>query len=801
MDIYIKRDDGQFGPFSPEQIEECLESGALIETDIAWHAALPDWVPVTEVLATLEPAPAQAPTEPVPAKVEKSGGSKKLLIAGVAAVVVLGAAAALLVPKFLNDGEDGDGQPPDQKLAATLKTNTPPNDIPDKIGNADISTNALSVPLAPNGPSSTSFDAVTQHLDTGGSFYFYLSTDEAQGWVRSGFDEGGKLLEQFGPMLGEEGEGQAAMGFATAKALYAGIGLDAIDGIGASTRSLEGGLKRNVAMLHRDPAKGDGILWKAFGTASHDLDGLNLMPADTVYAYHGDLDVAGILAWVKTMAAANLPPEATEPLTEMLAQPQVQQALGAYGGEVGVYVTLDSKKLHKLPINEVEPAFPGNGEALPTSRQAFPTSGQAVPGEGIVVPGEGNAVPGGGNAVPGGGNAVPGEGNAVPGGGNAVPGGGITVPGGGITVPGGLPPIPGAPGKSVATLVGAGDGLEIPEPGLVLTIKVNNGDLLTMMQEFAESMNMPLAEVDLGGVKAYQFPQPIPFPPLPDLVVQPVVFQSGGYLVFTSSHALAAKVLATQADSDTGLRGTAEFKKLTKGMELKGNQFTFMSGRVAGLYGNILKQGMAAEAEMLSEPVQNLMVRLMTLGMKGQVSVLQVLPEGFLVHSHTEGMGYDSAVLAVAGVVPLAVGAALVLPAIQGGRFQAQEAQSMNNLKHLAMAIHMFHEENESLPDAAKWSDALLPFVGNDKQVFISSADPAADGSSYAFNKNLSGMKLDDLQAVARTVVFFESDLGWNGAGGIDDAIALGDGFLIGFADGHVERVSGEDLDKLNWTP
>ncbi len=92
MDIYIKRDDGQFGPFSPEQIEECLASGALIETDIAWHAALPDWVPVTEVLGTLESASAQEPAEPVPAKVAKSGGSKKLLIAGVAAVVVLGGA-------------------------------------------------------------------------------------------------------------------------------------------------------------------------------------------------------------------------------------------------------------------------------------------------------------------------------------------------------------------------------------------------------------------------------------------------------------------------------------------------------------------------------------------------------------------------------------------------------------------------------------------------------------------------------------------------------------------------------------
>jgi hypothetical protein len=735
MDIYIKRDDGQFGPFSPEQIEECLESGALIETDIAWHAALPDWVPVTEVLGTLESASAQEPAEPVPAKVAKSGGSKKLLIAGVAAVVVLGAAAALLVPKFLNDGGDGDSPLPKPKVAVNSKTKQPPNDIAGKIGNADISTNALSVPLAPNGPSDTSFAAVTQHLDTGGSFYFYLSTDEAQGWVRSGFDEGGKLLEQFGPMLGEEGEGQAAMGFATAKALYAGIGLDAIDGIGASTRSLEGGLKRNVAMLHRDPTKGDGILWKAFGTASHDLLGLNLMPADTVYAYHGDLDVAAILAWVETIAAANLPLEATEPLTEMLAQPQVQKALGAYGGEVGVYLTLDFEKLHKLPINGVESAFPGNGEALPTSPQAVPSGGIAVPGEGIAVPG------------------------------------------------------------------GEDDALEIPEPGLVLTIKANNGDLLTMLQGVAESMGMELEEVDLGGVKAYQFPQPILFPPLPEMVVQPVVFQSGGYLVFTSSPALAANVLATQADPDTGLRGTAEFKKLTKGMELKGNQFTFMSGRVVGPYGNILKQGMAAEVVMLPEPVQNLMVRLLTLGMKGQVSVLQVLPEGFLVHSHTEGMGYDSTVLAVAGVVPLAVGAALVLPAIQSGRFQAREAQSMNNLKHLAMAIHMFHEENESLPDAAKWSDALLPFVGNDKEVFISSADPDAEGSSYAYNKSLSGMKLDDLQAVARTVVFFESALGWNGAGGIDDAIALGDGFLIGFADGHVERVSGEALDKLNWTP
>ena len=50
-------------------------------------------------------------------------------------------------------------------------------------------------------------------------------------------------------------------------------------------------------------------------------------------------------------------------------------------------------------------------------------------------------------------------------------------------------------------------------------------------------------------------------------------------------------------------------------------------------------------------------------------------------------------------------------------------------------------------------------------------------------------------------MVFFESDLGWNGAGGIDDVFTLNDNYLIGFADGHVERVPKVELDKLNWTP
>ena len=48
MDIYIRRGEEQFGPFTPQQVEESLASGALMETDYAWHSELTEWVPVRD---------------------------------------------------------------------------------------------------------------------------------------------------------------------------------------------------------------------------------------------------------------------------------------------------------------------------------------------------------------------------------------------------------------------------------------------------------------------------------------------------------------------------------------------------------------------------------------------------------------------------------------------------------------------------------------------------------------------------------------------------------------------------------
>ncbi len=349
MEIYIKRDDGQFGPFTPKQIEECLESGALIETDIAWHAALPDWVPVTEVLDTLESAPAQAPAESVPAKVAKSGGSKKLLIAGVAAVLVLGAAAAVLVPKFFNDGEDGNAKPPKKEVVANTKTNTPPKNSSDTtIETVPVpGGTTFTPPPQPSGPSTTTFTDVTQHLDAGGTYYSYVSRE-------GGVDAVKLVVDLIGPMLESQGVDELKPVITLLRNIYNESGIKEISGVGASSYRMESGIMRNAVMVHHRVGKDTGLLWKLMGGPAHDLDGLKLMPANTALALHGDLDLATAWDWLKAFIAKQ-DPSFVEDFTEAMADIEqnlpLEKMMQSFGGEVCVSLVVNPKLTVDLPIS------------------------------------------------------------------------------------------------------------------------------------------------------------------------------------------------------------------------------------------------------------------------------------------------------------------------------------------------------------------------------------------------------------------------------------------------------------------
>ncbi len=90
------------------------------------------------------------------------------------------------------------------------------------------------------------------------------------------------------------------------------------------------------------------------------------------------------------------------------------------------------------------------------------------------------------------------------------------------------------------------------------------------------------------------------------------------------------------------------------------------------------------------------------------------------------------------------------------------------------------------LPPAKNWCDLLIPYV-KDRSVFTC---PEARNKtcSYALNNAIAGRRLADLGDPTWAVVLFESDAGWNAAGGPDllpPNPRHRQGDHLGFADGH----------------
>ena len=647
MEIIVKRGEEQFGPFSVAQLKEQLASGMIREDDWAWHDGLSDWVPA-QTLVENSPPLASMPEPVTSSSVAstssslKAGIGKKVILAGVAILILGGGlATAYFLGVFGGEDEPVAGGPDadnSSKLASSSggageggsdggSSGGPGDSVPPPV--SPPVTPPVSPPVAVD--SSTSFNAVAQKLDAGGSFYFYLSTAQAQQWVRTAFTEGANLVKQMGgeaPPIQEDspealigGMGAmiaqfAATGIEVGQAAYSGLGLNSIDGVGASTKDLGGGLKRNVSVVHHDPARGEGLLWKAFGEAPHELDALKLMPAETAVAAHGDLNLTIILQWVQAMVKDHGPPEMLGQLDTFLKSPPLLAVNNGYAGEMGCYMTFDPVKTIKVPVGSSLLGGEVGGVDL-TTAEAKGTVADALPQRGTAGEDAESPQP-------------------------------IRIPQPGAGAPAfgtGIPPLPSG--------TAAGQMLEIPEPGIIITMKVKDDSIQKMIEGVISAL-MPLQPVDLGGVTISQLPQPMPLPDLP-IPLQPAMFQVGDYLVITSTPALAQKVIATHTGQSQGLKGTGEFQKMAQGVPLEGNQLIYVSGRVSDLSAKMFKESLATGmGDGLPKPVEEMLTKLMTMGSSAGLSVVQMQSDGMVMRTNTEGMGYDTVALAGAIAMPVA---------------------------------------------------------------------------------------------------------------------------------------------------
>ena len=146
--------------------------------------------------------------------------------------------------------------------------------------------------------------------------------------------------------------------------------------------------------------------------------------------------------------------------------------------------------------------------------------------------------------------------------------------------------------------------------------------------------------------------------------------------------------------------------------------------------------------------------------------------------------------------------AAMLLPALARAKEKAQAINCVNNLKQLSIAVRMYSAAHKNqFPPAATWCDAIRSYAGSDKP-FQCPAGKSNTRCNYAFNAKLAG--LDAGKVNSNTVLFFETEGGWNVSSGPELMLKQprhSRVFVIAFADGHIEQLTESKLDTLHWDP
>jgi len=169
------------------------------------------------------------------------------------------------------------------------------------------------------------------------------------------------------------------------------------------------------------------------------------------------------------------------------------------------------------------------------------------------------------------------------------------------------------------------------------------------------------------------------------------------------------------------------------------------------------------------------------------------------------GMAWSAIGLSLVGFLVFPIAMAVLFPVFARAREAARKATCVADVNGLTLgALAYARDHNDRLPPADTWSDDILPYV-KDRRVFVC---PNARGASsaYAYNRAVAGLALNEIADPQRTVLIYESNLGWNGAGGPETmaprhVTARGRACVVGFVDGQVIAISSEQLPNLVWQP
>ena len=217
---------------------------------------------------------------------------------------------------------------------------------------------------------STSFDAVTAHLDPGGNLYAFIGTRQ---WMEGISTKVGEWRSVIKDLPGQSPEDQLMIDnvFDLLTELIVRSGIEEVAGAGISGIAVEPDLYRTKLFIHRNGSSDQrrGI-WTMFGDEPHELNELDFLPADTVWAAWSDFNPADVWNGLASTIGSSGIPELEQGFGQVggMLQAMTGRPLGelleSLGGSMGGFITFSEENTLLFPVDGTTLEVPEPGMVI-----------------------------------------------------------------------------------------------------------------------------------------------------------------------------------------------------------------------------------------------------------------------------------------------------------------------------------------------------------------------------------------------------------------------------------------------------